>query len=82
MHYITFLLIKASQALTGQLGKNQSLNQLFSFDFFICIIDFFINLQMTTEWAFAFLSTTVIMFCLIYSLNTPRNGFSLLEAQH
>ena len=30
---------------------------------------FFINLQMTTEWAFAFLSTILIILCLMYSLH-------------
>ena len=38
---------------------------------FTYIVDFFINLQMTIEWAFAFLNTAVIIFCLRYSLNIP-----------
>ena len=43
---------------------------------------FFINLQMTTEWAFAFLNTIVIMFCFMYSLNIPKGCFFLLKGQY
>ena len=35
---------------------------------------FFINLKMTTEWAFAFLNTAIIIFCLRYSLNIPHSN--------
>ena len=35
---------------------------------------FFINLKITTEWAFAFLNIAVIVFCLIYSLNIPHQN--------
>ena len=35
---------------------------------------FFINLQMRTEWAFAFLNTAIIIFCLRYSLNIPHQA--------
>ena len=41
---------------------------------FIYIIDYFINLQMTTEWEFAFLNTAIKIFCLIYSLNIPHSN--------
>ena len=39
-------------------------------------IDFFINLQMATEWDFAFLNTAIIIFCLIYSLNILYSIYS------
>ena len=48
---------------------------------FIYIIEFFINLQITTEWAFAFLNTAIIMFCLRYSLNIPHHSL-LCKTQH
>ena len=35
---------------------------------------FFINLQMSTEWEFTFLNTTLIVFCLIYSLHIPHSN--------
>ena len=35
---------------------------------------FFIDLQMTTEWAFVFLNPAVIIFCLRYSLNIPHSN--------
>ena len=65
MHYIRFLLTKTH--------KQISLNQFFLLDLFLfTLLIFFINLQMTTEWAFAFLNTAVIIFCLRYSLNIPH----------
>ena len=64
IHYIRFLLTKTSCAKKFELIF--PLGSVF-FD----IIDFFINLQMTTEWAFVFLNTAVIIFCLRYSLNIP-----------
>ena len=33
---------------------------------------FFVILQMSTEWEIVFLNTTIIKFCLIYSLNIPH----------
>ena len=41
---------------------------------FFYIIDFLINLQITTEWECAFLNTVILIFCLIYSLNTPYSN--------
>ena len=38
------------------------------------IIDFFINLQMSTEWEFAIFNTAIIIFCLIYSLNISHSN--------
>ena len=35
---------------------------------------FFMNLQLLTEWKFAFLNTAIIIFCLIYSLNIPHSN--------
>ena len=35
---------------------------------------FFINLRMTSEWAFAFFNTAVIIFCLMYSINIPYSN--------
>ena len=70
MHYIRFHLTKTHM---------QSLNQFFLLDLFLFtlyIIDFFINLQMTTKWAFAFLITAIIIFCLRYSLNIPHQAQS------
>ena len=58
---------------TCKLGKYQSLNQFFSLIFFY-IIDFFINLQMSTEWEFAIFNTAIIIFCLIYSLNISHSN--------
>ena len=47
---------------------------------------FFISLQMTAEWAFTFLNTAIMIFCLIYSLNIPQSNkthhFFLLKAQY
>ena len=47
---------------------------------------FFLNLQMSTEWKFAFLNTAIIIFCLMYSLNTPHSNqnlsFFLLKDQY
>ena len=37
---------------------------------------------MTTEWAFAFLNTNILIFCLIYSLGNQNPSFSLLKAQY
>ena len=65
IHYIRFLLTKTSWA-----KKFELIFPLGSV--FIDIIDFFINLQMPTEWAFAFLNNDVIIFCLRYSLNIPH----------
>ena len=49
-------------------------------------IDFFINLQMTTEWEFVFHNTTIIIFCLVYFLNIPHSTqnapFFLLNTQY
>ena len=36
---------------------------------------------MTTEWAFAFLNTAVIIFCLRYSLNVPHQTPSFFPVQ-
>ena len=33
-----------------------------------------IDLQMTTEWEFAFLNTAIKIFCLLYSLNIPHSN--------
>ena len=33
---------------------------------------------MRTEWAFAFLNTAIVIFCLIYSLNIPHNNQNTL----
>ena len=35
---------------------------------------FFINLRMTSEWAYAFLNAVVIIFCLMYSLIIPHSN--------
>ena len=48
----------------------QSWDQFFLLDLlFYLHYGFFINLQMTNEWAFAFLNTALIIFCLMYSLH-------------
>ena len=57
----------------------------FSLWIFFYIIDFFINLQMSTECVF--LNTATVIFCLIYCLNTPHYNqnlsfFFLLKAQY
>ena len=62
MHYTRFILTK--------IHKQRSLNHFFLLDLFLFTwCWFFNNLQMTTEWAFAFLNTAEITFCLRYSLN-------------
>ena len=66
MHYIRFLPTKK----TSKTKKFESIFPLGSI--FIYILDLFINLQMTTEWAFVFLNTIVIIFCLRYSLSIPH----------
>ena len=38
---------------------------------FFYVINFFINLQISTEWEFTFLNIAIKKFCLIYSLNIP-----------
>ena len=77
MHYIRFLLTNTSKA-----KKFESIFPLGSIFFYI--IDFFINLQMETEWAFAFLNTAVIIFSLRYSLNIPHQtpSFFLCKTQY
>ena len=76
MHYIRFVLTKTSSA---------KFESIFPLGIFIYIIDFFINLQMTTEWAFAFLNPAVIIFCSRYSLNIQvikSHHFFLCKMQH
>ena len=77
MHYIRFLLTNTSKA-----KKFESIFPLGSIFFYI--IDFFINLQMETEQAFAFLNTAVIIFSLRYSLNIPHQtpSFFLCKTQY
>ena len=58
---------------TRQLGKYKSLDQVSFLDLLLHYL-FFINLQMSTEWEFAFLNTVIIIFCLIYSLNIPHSN--------
>ena len=58
MHYIKFLLANK----TSSAKKFESIFESKFGSVFIYIIDFFINLQMTTEWAFVFLHTAVIIF--------------------
>ena len=41
---------------------------------FFYIIDFFINLQITTEWECAFRNAAILIFCLIDSLNIPHSN--------
>ena len=73
MHYIRFLLTKTH--------KQRRLNQFFLLDLFLFTwYWFFINLQMTTEWAFAFLNIAVIIFCLMYSLNILHQTPSFFPA--
>ena len=67
MHYIRFLLTKNSQSKVW-------INFPFVSFFIYIIIDFFINLRMIAEWAFAFLNTAVIIFCSMYSLNIPHSN--------
>ena len=66
MHYIRFLLTK-----THQHSKEVWIN-FSTWIYFYLHYWFFINLQMRTEWAFAFLNTAVIIFSLRYSLNIPH----------
>ena len=61
---------------------NIPLIKFFSLDLFYLYYLFFINLQITTEWAFAFFNTTIIIFSLIYSLNVPNGGCFQLTAQY
>ena len=67
MHYIRFLLTKNSQSKVW-------INFPFVSFFIYIIIDFFINLRMIAEWAFAFLNTAVIIFCSMYSLNISHSN--------
>ena len=62
MRYIIFLLSKSCQS-KACLG-------LFLFTFLIFYES--ANIRMITEWAFTFLNTAVIIFCLIY-LNIPHS---------
>ena len=66
MHYIRFLLTKTSYIRKAWIN-------FYSWNFHLHYW-FFINLWMTTEWAFAFLSTAIIIFCLMYSLNIPHSN--------
>ena len=65
MYYIRVLLTKSSYIRKGWIN--------FSCWIFYLHYWFFINLQMTTEWAFNFVSTAVIIFCLMYVLNIPHS---------
>ena len=65
-------------------GQNQSLNQLFSLNFLLRYW-YFTNLPMSIESEFGFIKTTIIIFCLIFSLRISYSkqipNFFLLKAQ-
>ena len=66
MHYIRFLLTETSYIRKAWIN-------FYSWNFYLHYW-FFINMRMATEWAFAFLNTAIIIFCLIYSLNIPHSN--------
>ena len=76
MDYITFPLIKTTWALDSlrktKVWVSFSLDHFLQYQYWF----FFVNLQMTTEWEFAFLNTAIIIFCLIYSLNILYSIYS------
>ena len=79
-----YLPISASSGVKRYMQQYDSF--LLWINFFNLYYWFFINLQITTEWAFSFLNNAVIIFCLIYSLNIPHSNqthhFFLCKTQY
>ena len=88
-YYFSFLWCKKMYALhkissySNLISKEVWINfsSWIYFFFFFYIIDFFINLQMTTESGFTFLNTAVIIFCLRCSLNILHQTSSFFPLQ-
>ena len=84
--YFSLLWCKNIYALHKILSYWQLISKVWiifsSWIFFYVDYWFFINLRMTTEWAFAFLNTAVIIFCLMYCLNIPRSNQNLCKTQY
>ena len=71
-YYISLLWCKKIYALAARFLQNLISKEVWinfsSWTYFYLHYWFFINLQVITQWAFDFLNTVVIMFCLKYSL--------------
>ena len=56
-------------AYKSVLNQFKSVFSIFFFHYW-----FFINVQMSAEWNFFFVNSTIIILCLIYSLNIPHSN--------
>ena len=69
--YIIFLFLKPHEH--GVAWEKLKFESVFLPGSSFTLLIFFINLDMTTGWEFAFLDTAIITFSLLYSLNIPQS---------